>query len=178
MYRIVPVIASGYIALQTLASGDSAVSPEAEVIHNAANRVAQKAEQSVALFGEKAAALSQLTEMAAGCSAAGWDGQDAAAVGQYALSLAERFVRALPEDVPLPEFSPEPDGSISLDWMHSSNRRMSVSVGRGNRLAYAWLDGTEKSHGVAIFDGRNIPQRILSDIKAIIGEMHAGLRAA
>jgi hypothetical protein len=53
-----------------------------------------------------------------------------------------------------------------------------VSVGRGNRLAYAWLDGTEKSHGVAIFDGRNIPQRILSDIKAIVGEMHAGLRAA
>jgi hypothetical protein len=44
-------------------------------------------------------------------------------------------------------------------------------------LAYAWLDGGDTGHGVAGFNGRNIPPRILEAIETIVGR-HAGLRAA
>jgi len=179
MHRIVPVVGlSGHLALQALVGGSSAISREAHAVHKAATRVAESAERSLALFGEKATALSQLAAVATECGEQGWDGDDAVAIDPIAVLLAERFVRALPEGVALPEFTPEPDGSISLDWIQSRNRLFSLSIGRSNRLAYAWLDGTDKGHGVAHFDGQNIPPRVLEAIKDIVGNGHAGLWAA
>jgi hypothetical protein len=43
-----------------------------------------------------------------------------------------------------------------------------VSVGPSGRLAFAWLDGVEKGHGVVRFDGQDVPRRILEGIKAIV----------
>ena len=43
------------------------------------------------------------------------------------------FIRALLDDLPLPEFAPEPDGSISPDWIQSRNRLFSISVGSTHR---------------------------------------------
>jgi hypothetical protein len=179
MHRIVPVVSlSGQIALQALVGGDSAVSLEADTVHRAATKVAELAERSLALFGAKSVALSQLATMAADCAEKGWDGNAALAIDPIALLSTRRFIRALPENLPLPEFSPEPDGSISLDWIRSRTRLFSLSVGRSDRLAYAWLDGTDKGHGVARFDGQNVPPRVLEAIEAIVGQGHAGLRAA
>ena len=98
----------------------------------------------------------------------GWDGNDALPLDRMAVSRAVAFIRALPEGVPKPEFTPEPDGSISLDWISSSNRLFSLSVGSGDRLPYAWLDETDKGHAVAFFDGENVPQGILEGIVAIV----------
>lgn len=177
MYRIVPIVGlSGHLALQALAGGGSAMSPEAFAVYKAAADVADSAERSVALFGKKAAALSQLAKLGTECAYLGWDGEGAAAIDPIAILSAKRFVRALPDDLPLPEFAPEPDGSISLDWIQSRNRLVSISVARGNRLAYAWLDGADKGHAVARFDGRNIPPLVLGQIKSIVD--HAALRAA
>ena len=91
--------------------------------------------------------------------------------------MAESFLRALPEGVRIPEFAPEPDGSISLDWIQSRNRLFTLSVGSGNRLAYAWLDGADKGHGVARFDEENVPHLILECIKGIVSHGNAALRA-
>ena len=90
---------------------------------------------------------------------------------------AERFLRALPVGISLPEFSIEPDGSISLDWMESPDQRFSVSVGRNNRFACAWLDGTNQGHFVENFDGSRIPDRIIVGIKSIVKNGYAFLRA-
>ncbi len=169
---------SGHLALQALTSGSSAISLEARVVHNAAVEVAEAAERSVALFGRTAAALSALAALATECAEPGWDGADAAALDPIAVLSAKRFLRALSESTPLPEFASEPDGSISLDWIASRNRLFSVSIGRGDRLAFAWIDGTDRGHGVARFDGQNVPPRILEGIQAIMGPGHAGLRAA
>jgi hypothetical protein len=87
-------------------------------------------------------------------------------------------VRALPDYLPVPGFSPEPDGSISLDWIQSRTHLLSLSIGHTDRLAYAWLDGTDKGHGVVRFDGRNVPSRVVEAIEGIVGQRHAGLRAA
>jgi hypothetical protein len=178
MHRIVPVIGlSSHVALQSWAGGGSAISPEARAVHEASTKVVKAAERSVALFGEKNAAFSRLLELAQECAEPGWDGAEAAAIDQIVVSVAEDFVRGLPDDIPLPEFAAEPDGSISLDWIASRTRLFSLSIGHSNRLAYAWLDGADKGHGVARFDGRNVPPRVLDDIKHIVGYGYAGLRA-
>lgn len=102
------------------------------------------------------------------CGEPGWDGNDALPLDHRAVSKAVAFIRALPEGVPLPEFAPEPDGSLSLDWISSRNRFLSLSVSTGDRLPYAWLDGTDKGHAVACFDGVSVPPRILEGIEAIL----------
>jgi len=143
----------------------SAVSPEARLIEDNTSAATTALEKSQALFGEKAAALSQLKLLADECKEDNWDGYGANAIDEGAVFFAARFVRALPEDLPVPEFAAEPEGSISLDWIKARNHMFTVSVAADNRLAYAWLDGTDKGHAVARFDGQSIPAYVESSLR-------------
>lgn len=167
----------GYATVQGYARESSAVSSEARVLRKAVNGVLELAERSQALFGGKAAAISQLRAIANECAEAGWDGYKASPIEWPSVRVAEEFIRAMPEDLPLPEFAPEPDGSVSLDWIQSRNRLFSLSVGMTNRLAYAWLDGSDKGHGVARFDGERIPPRVIEDITGIMNHGSAPIGA-
>jgi hypothetical protein len=169
---------AGYAALNIYARGGSAVSPEARAAEEAATAVMATAEQSQVLFGEKAAALSQLWALAVDCGEADWDGSGASPINADAILNAQDVVRALPAGYPLPEFAAEPDGSVSLDWIKSRNQIFSVSVSAGSRLAYAWLDGSDRGHGVAQFDGERIPVRALEGICDIMGYGNATFWAA
>lgn len=155
----------------------SAVSPESQVVAVSAEQVEQRMQRSHALFGKKSAAIAALTTMAAECVQADWDGNGAQAVSPEAVRLAQVFVLALPDGVPMPEFAPEPDGSISLDWIRSRHRMFSVSVGSQPRLAVAWLDGSNRGHASESFDGAKIPELILHKIQATMGT-DASFRAA
>ena len=124
------------------------------------------------------APISRLRAFANDCAEQGWDGHEACAIDPQALQKAEDFMRALPEGFPTPECAPEPDGSISFDWIQSRHRLFSLSVGSSNRLAYAWLDGTDKGHGVARFDGFSVPPRVLSEIQAILANGNTPFRIA
>lgn len=166
----------GYATLSAYARQGSALSAEAAAVSQAAAALVRSAEDMHSLFGRKSTAISSLREMAGDCCEAGWDGESAAPVNRLALAGAEAFIRALPEEYPLPDCAPEPDGSISLDWIASRRRLFSLSVGHGPRLAYAWLDGSDKGHGVAVFDGVSIPQRVLSEIQSVV--RHASVRPA
>jgi hypothetical protein len=177
MHPIVPIVGlSGHLALQALIGG-SAISQEARAVDERATEVVASAERSQALFGKKAAALSELAALATEYADPDWDSEGAAAIDPMAVWLAKRFVRAMPDGIRLPEFAPERDGSISLDWIHSRNSVFSLSVGRSNRLAYAWLDDSDKGHAIAYFDGQNIPPRVLQGIEGIVGR-HAAFSAA
>jgi hypothetical protein len=161
-------IGLGYASLYPYAYGSSAISSEAQAIHKAVSTVVESAERSQVLFGEKSVAISQIVSLMKECAETGWDGDAAAPIDQAAIDTAVKFIRALPNDVPLPEFAPEPDGSISLDWIRSRNRLFSLSVGSTSRLAYAWLDGSDRGHGVAQFDGQRIPPRVIEGILGIM----------
>ena len=113
----------------------------------------------------KASILSQIQALIAECARTGWDASEAKPVCECAAIRAADFIRALPEGFPLPELAPEPDGSISLDWIRSRNRLLSLSVGTSHRLPYAWMDGADSGHSVAVFDGKNIPPEVLKRIK-------------
>lgn len=156
----------------------SAISPEASDVARAASAIIAASERSEALFGQKATLLSSLMQLADECAESDWDGEGAQAVDPAAVRRASEFIRALPAGVPLPEIAPAPDGSIILDWALSKRRVFSLSVGETDRLAYAWLDGTDKGHGVARFDGVRVPSRVLDGVQAVTGHGNAPLRAA
>jgi hypothetical protein len=164
---------AGYVSLSAYTKGSSAISVEANAARNAASAVIDSIERSQAIFGEKTAAISQLRDLAIECGQENWDGDGAAAIDTKAIINSEAIVRALPLGVPLPEFAPEPDGSVSLDWIHSRTCQFSMSVGGNHRLAYAWLDGTDSGHGVASFDGSTIPPRVIEGIFAVAKNGHA-----
>ncbi len=167
---------AGYSALSIYARGGSAVSMEARAAQQAATAVVEATERSQVLFGEKVAALFQLRALAAECREEDWDGAGAAPIDTGAVANAEDIVRALPAGFLIPEFAAEPDGSISLDWIESRSRIFSISAGAGSRLAYAWLDGSDRGHGVARFDGEKIPDRVLEGIRAIMGYGNTSVR--
>ena len=166
----------GYTALNAYMREHSAVSSAAKVVREAVCAVMESVERSQVLFGEKAAALSQLSALAIECGEANWDGVGAVAIDERAVRNAGDVVRALPADIQIPEFAPEPDGSLSLDWIESRSRLFTVSVGTGSRLAYAWLDGSDRGHGVAQFDGERIPARVLEGIRGIINHGNIAVR--
>lgn len=159
---------AGFAAIQAFANDGNAVSPEAQAVRAQAARVINGYEQSQALFGAKKAAISQLNALVS---------EDQTA-DPLAVIIAEQFLRALPNAIPLPEFSIDPDGSISLDWIEARNQIFSLSVGANSRLAFAWLDGTDKGHAVARFDGQQIPERVIEGITSIALNGNASLRVA
>ena len=156
----------------------SAISPEAKFIRNAQTAISELAEKSQALFGKKADALTQLSTLVYECSEQNWDGNDASAIDLLAVQIASQFLCALPADIQMPEFAPEPDGSVSLDWIKSRNRIFSISIGNSNRLACAWLDGTDRGHEVIRFDGCKIAPKVLNGIRDIVGYGDAAFRIA
>lgn len=116
------------------------------------------------------AAIAQLRALLDECAEPGWDGNDGNPLSEVAIKAATELIRALPEDVRLPEFAPEPDGSISLDWIEARDRLFTLSIGGGNRLAYAWLDGEDRGHAVAGYKSGTVPKRILEGIRGIVND--------
>ena len=168
----------GYASLYAYTRNESAISDEAKSARREVSAVFSSAEDSQVLFGAKSSALSELRKMVDECADDCWDGNDALGISAPAYWNAENLIRALPDNFPLPEFAPEPDGSISLDWISSRYRIFSLSAGDGNRISYAWLDGSDKGHGVAHFDGFTVPSRILSELQSFVNYGKSTIRTA
>jgi len=170
---------AGYtMAIYLAARPSSAVSREADVLRESVCEIIESAERSVALYGARTSLMSEIFAIAEECGADGWDAGDGSAIGSAVVDAAIAFIRVLPLDLPLPEGAAEPGGSISLDWIASRTRVFSLSIGATNRLAFAWIDGTDRGHGVARFDGDAIPSRILSGIREIMNDRIPALRTA
>ncbi len=146
---------------------NSAISREADDIRRATEKILVTVENSQGLFGDKLEAIEALKSLAYECSEEGWDGYGALPINDGAFQVTKQFIRALPAGFPMPEISCEPDGMISLDWINGKNRILSLSVGNKNRIAFAWLDGIDKGHAVAGFNGHEISNRILDEITRI-----------
>jgi len=112
---------------------------------------------------EKAKLNSQIEKMAEECSIINWDGYGAYPIGPQAVKHAKEFIRAIPDTIELPDYSPSPDGSVSLEWIFDRKIMISISVGYNNILAYAWLNNDEHGHGTIKFDGK-VPEEIINRI--------------
>jgi hypothetical protein len=155
------------VALYALSRPASAVSSEAGHVRAYAEHMVGRVEISAALFGARMGVVASLRSLADSHAQAGWDGGEAAPVSRAAIDLAMDFVRALPDDCEMPEVGVDPDGAVSLDWLLSRHRMLSISfTGSSNRLAYAWLDGTDRGNAVARFDRQVVPKRLMDAIVA------------
>ncbi|MGZ5441493.1 MAG: hypothetical protein ACXW5U_07395 [Thermoanaerobaculia bacterium] len=168
---------AGYAAFHLAARyGTTALSPEAASIGASAATVIQSFERSISLFGARAMAISELWEMAAEHAVEGWDGEGARTVSPVVADRVEAILRFLPDDIPMPELAPEPDGSVSIDWIDSRTRFVSLSVREEDRIPYAWIDGTDRGHAVARLDGDRVSQRLLDAIRETMFPAHAAIR--
>ena len=166
----------GLVPVSMYAFPNTAVSVEARSIQQSADQVLESLERSEALFGVQSEAITKLWNLANECSKADWDGSGANPIDNLVVFNAVAFVRAMPRGLTMPEFSPEPDGSISLDWIQSRTRVFTISFSSRDRLAYAWLDGSDRGHGVTAFDRNVFPQRILDGINAIMAHGNTSVR--
>lgn len=89
------------------------------------------------------------------------------------LENAFRFIRALPEDVPLPEVSVDPDGEIDFEW-YSERSTASVSIGSELELSFAyWGRDVGEGAGELKWDGSRIPIELLDLINRIGGTFNS-----
>ena len=156
------------------------MSAEAAQVRASAATIVEHVESSGALFGDKTAVLSAFWNLVRSHAQSGWDGGEALPIDRPAVALAMLFIRALPDQCGMPEVGVDPDGAVTLDWMLSRHRMLSISfVGSSDRLAYAWVDGTDGGHAVEKFDRDLIPPRLLQAVLAITETSgHAALRVA
>lgn len=164
------VVAGYSLALYFATRTGSAVSAEAEVLRDSASAMIATKERSLALFGAKSSVISQIHAVAAERASDEVDSDEFASVSDDVIERATHFVRAIPDALALPEVAADPDGSISFDWIAGRARVFSVSVGNTNRVSFAWIDGTDRGHGVARFDGDVIPTRVIEGICEIKNE--------
>ncbi len=168
---------SGLESVYAVARGGSAVSAASDVLRRTASDAADSVERSQALFGRKARVIEEIWRLAQECNEPGWDGCGARAVSREAIRRAIALVRALPDDVTVQDVSPEPDGSVALEWSRSRHAVLSLSVGIENGLAYAWLDGSDRGHAVAAYDEGRFPLRVLQQIRLIMDRVDAAVRS-
>lgn len=77
------------------------------------------------------------------------------------LVLAQRFLFALPSNVPSPELAIDNDGDVSFDWRGPRGKMLTVALREDGRLAYAArISAFDKDHGVKQFDDA-IPARVM-----------------
>src|SRR3954447_6405049 len=86
----------------------TAVSAEAGSVHRSAIAARESLEQSIALFGEQTACISEILTIAADHSQPDWNGEDADPVSLLAMDRAVAFIRAFPRGFAMPEVAPEP----------------------------------------------------------------------
>ncbi|MGC8731921.1 MAG: hypothetical protein ACP5RC_06640 [Halothiobacillaceae bacterium] len=167
-------------AIYSLARPASAVSAEAQQVRDRATQMVERAEASTVLFGKKMGAIDMLESLSRSHAKPGWDGEEALPVNLSAINLAADFLRALPDGVDMPEVGVEPDGAVTLDWLPSRHRMLSISFsGNGDRLAYAWLDGFDRGNGVVRFNRQVIPRQLLEAIETTTeATRYVGIRVA
>lgn len=133
------------------------------------DEIAAAFEDSESLFGAKRRVLSELAEVVAEAAVEDWDGYGAAPVLPGAVERAKAFIRRLPQGCPLPAPSAEPDGEVALEWIAARDRILSVSFGEEDRVAYAMVDGTNRSKGVQRIESDEIPELLRLMIEQIVG---------
>lgn len=152
----------------------SAISSDANQVCVAVSKVLEDRLDSESLFGSKSTVLWQLMTVIGDLTV----DEDQEPVASETLHNVELFVLALPDGLPSPMIGVDPDGAISMTWAASRTRQFSVSVSNSDRLAYAWIDGSDKGHAVERFRSSSLTERFLTSLKSIVANDAAAIRAA
>ena len=118
-------------------------------------------------MGERFRNISQRTaEIASIACVRGWDGYDRLPVTFGTYMHAAFFMHTLPEHLPLPELSADPDGAISMEWYRMPDWIFSISIDDTGKLDYSGIFADKKVSGSSFF-----VEEIDSDIIDYIGRI-------
>lgn len=96
-----------------------------------------------------------------------WDASSAEAISQRDFFTAWNFLDALPPNIARPDFVPEPNGEIALEWYVNPNQVFVVSIGRDGIITFAGRYGLNKRvSGAENFDGV-VPAAVLEGIDRV-----------
>ncbi|HOF33645.1 MAG TPA: hypothetical protein PKU84_13485 [Spirochaetota bacterium] len=110
--------------------------------------------------------LTRVVELTSIASVRGWDGYDGLPVTYGTHYYARRFMFRLPEHLPLPELSADPDGAISMEWYRMPDWIFSISIDDTGKLDYSGIFADKKVSGSSFF-----VEEIDSDIIDYIGRI-------
>lgn len=102
--------------------------------------------------------IRKLNNIYEGCSQPNWDGYGAKPIDLETYYQSERFINCLPDDIPYPEVTPDPDGEVSFEWFKSSHKIFSVSIGRNGELSYTGIL-TGSASVLMIFNFISLPEK-------------------
>lgn len=107
-------------------------------------------------------ALDSLAEVYAEASEPGWAGENSDPVHPLAFDMAQRFLNALPGDMPAPEVNADPDGEIAFDWDLGRDRLLAVSIGLSGRLSFIYRNRSVRMRDTLFFRDDQIPNELVS----------------
>lgn len=81
--------------------------------------------------------LTELKEIRRDCGSDNWDNAGSAKIESQTIESAQELIERMPNYLPLPEISPEPDGNINLEWYVDKDFVFEISVDRSKNLYYA-----------------------------------------
>ena len=94
--------------------------------------------------------ISAVDELSMENSLPNWDGYEAKPILRSVRDEAVRLIKMLPSDIPLPEVSPEPLGTIAFEWYKAKNNLFIASVSGKGIVEYAGLYGIgNRDYGTA-----------------------------
>ena len=143
------------------------LSEEANTIAKMFSKLDRKTLESVSLGYNKASALDHLYHAFCEACHPGWDGYEAVPASFDSYVKAEKFIKALPANVPAAEVAIDPDGEVSFEWYHGPRRVFSISIGSGDELTYAGIYGSSKARGVETFNFE-IPRVVLDNLRRLL----------
>jgi hypothetical protein len=141
------------------------VSETARFIRTRTQAERQRLQESNAL-GTLSLIGDELATLWEDCRQPNWDGYQALPVTQDGLRNAYVFLEALPLGFPLPSLGAEPDGDLTMEWHHSAQRTLSISVTPEGNLHYAALLGPNRKWGTEAFFG-DVPNTIVDLIRQV-----------
>lgn len=140
-------------------------SPDFETLKKCYENVIREFRNTETLGRRIDQALKDLQGLYEECSEENWDGYNARPLFEGAYYEARRLFKMLPSSLSVPnEITPEPDGSISLEWYRGKRMLFSISLSGKNELVYAGLFGPNKVHGTEYF-GSSIPKKVIENIQ-------------
>ncbi len=110
--------------------------------------------------------LAQVDEVVASCSQLNWGGNDELPITLAAVCEARQLIDMLPVQFAGAEVSPEPWGSIALEWRFAPMHTIVISVTGRGVLEYAGVAGRNSEfHGRVAFAGE-LPELLLRYLTA------------
>jgi hypothetical protein len=143
-------------------------SAEAGFVKDAIAQFKDEFHKSIALNINSCKRSEVLTEIYNEARLSNWDAYGAQPVSFETYCQSERFIKLLPNDLPLPDVSAHPDGEIVFEWRIPSGKILSVSIGDGNFVTYAGLFGSTERYGVEDFI-----DEIPTEIRTMFGKLFA-----